>query len=150
MGRNTQGVQDAVQAERHYYVKYDVDNNLVRKVSKACGANSLKNASSWLHFIKFRAKERFWAVSVDDVAFLFGSFSRNHFRLAELAVEKNNQRKGYGRFMLSLLFEECLKRNIYSVTFRTSMDEDAYLWYQRLGAKITGTKQNDYEMRFNI
>ncbi len=52
--------------------------------------------------------------------------------------------------MLSLLFQECINRGVYKITFRTPKSEKSYIWYQKNGAKFIGEKGEDYEMEFNI
>lgn len=131
-------------------MSFDFDLDLIKRVSMGCGSEALKGASGYLSFIRYHSAEKFWGFSVDETAFLYGTFARKHFRLMEIAVEKESQGRGYGNFMLSVLFEECIKRGIYIVTLRTSQREEAYKWYQRLGAKIVGVKDRDYEMRFEI
>ena len=122
----------------------------VNRIARNSGSDALKDAPSWYRFLSYRSGEKFYGFIIDDTAFLFGSFAKKHFRIAEIAVEQKNQKKGYGSLMLSMLFEECIKRGVYVVTLRTSKQESAYLWYQRLGAKIVGEKGEDYEMRFEI
>lgn len=143
-------MQETVQGKRDYNVRFGFDEAAVKKIAKECGSPSLKGCSDYLSFLRYHSKEKFFGFIVDDTAFLFGSFAKKHFRLAEIAVEQKNQKKGYGALMLSMLFEECIKRGIYAVTLRASKQEGAYLWYQRLGAKIVGEKGEDYEMRFEI
>lgn len=143
-------MQDTVQGSWNYNVSFDFDTDLVKKISKTCGSKALKGADGYLSFLKYHSGEKFWGFSVDGVAFLYGTFAKKHFRLAEIAVEEGSQKKGYGSFMLSALFFECIKRGVYAVTLRTSQQEKAYLWYQNLGAKIVGVKDDDYEMRFDL
>ena len=131
-------------------MKYGYDQEIVKKVSKDCGSRTLKGASGYLSFLNYHSKDKFWGFTVDDVAFMYGTFAKKHFRLAEIAVHSNGQGKGYGTFMLSLLFQECIKRGIYRITFRTPKNEQSHKWYEKQGAVFVGEKGNDYEMRFDI
>lgn len=128
-------MQEAVQGIWNYHVNYDLSIEQVERIARNCGSKSLKSAGSWYRFIKYHAGDRFLGFCVDNTAFLFGSFARKHFRLAELAVETSNQGKGYGRLMLEILFQECIARDIYAVTFRTSAFESARLWYEKMAQK---------------
>lgn len=150
MERNTKRMQEAVQRSWNYNVNFNFDADLVKHISKSCGSIALKDASGYLQFIKYHSGEKFWGFSVDEIGFLYGTFCKKHFRLMEIAVKKESQNKGYGSFMLSMLFEECAKRGINAITLRTSRDETAHLWYRKLGAEYVGTKENDYEMRFTV
>lgn len=143
-------MQSAVQRPWNYDVSFDFDQELIKRVSKNCESAMLKGALGYLGFIRYHSGDKFWGFSVDGTGFLYGTFAKTHFRLMELAVEKKNQGKGYGRLMLQILFDECIRRGVYSVTFRTSTSENAYSWYQKLGAVITGRIKDDYEMRFDI
>lgn len=143
-------MQDTVQRPWNYHVSFDFDQELIKRVSKNCESAALKGALGYLGFIRYHSGDKFWGFSVDETGFLYGTFAKTHFRLMEIAVEKENQKKGYGSLMLSMLFEECVKRGVYTVTLRTSSKENAHLWYHSLGAEYAGTKGDDYEMRFKI
>lgn len=150
MERNTEGMQEIVQGERRYNVRYEFDPELVKRVSKKCGSAAVKSAPSFLSTLKHWSGKQFWGFTVDGVAFCYGAFAKKHFRLAEIAVEEEHQSAGYGRFMMSVLMAECAKRNIHRITLRTSMEETAYEWYLKQGAQIVGLNKNDYEMEFVI
>lgn len=150
MERNTQRMQEVIQGAGNYHVTFGLDAELVAKVVRECESPALKGASSWYRFLKYRSGERFYGFSVDGVAFLMGSFARDHFRLAEIAVSKDSQGKGYGTFMLAVLFEECKRRGINTVTLRTAQRGGARRWYESFGAKIVGVKDKDYEMRIEL
>lgn len=131
-------------------MSFEYNEQKVKRIAKAAESPAIKGAAGYISFLRYHSKEKCFCFIVDDTAFLFGTFAKNHFRLSEIAVEKSNQKKGYGSFMLSLLFEECAKRGISTITLRTSKQEKAHLWYKKLGAEYTGTKGDDYEMRFVI
>lgn len=143
-------MQDTLQGSRDYHVKFDFDQELVKRIAQNCESTALKGAPGYLGFIRYHSGDKFWGFSVNETGFLYGTFAKTHFRLMEIAVEKKNQKKGYGSLMLSMLFEECLKRGVYEITLRTSSKEDAHLWYRKLGAEYIGMKDEDYEMRFRI
>lgn len=143
-------MQEAVQRTGNYNVKYDFDYFLIKKIADNCGSKTVKNSIGYLSFIHYHTKNKFWCMIVDESAFIAGTFAKNHFRLIEIAVDKEKQNAGYGKFMLSELFQECISKNVYQVTFRTPMNESSHLWYEKLGAKKIGITKDDYEMRFNI
>jgi GNAT superfamily N-acetyltransferase len=145
-------MQKVVQGIRDYNVSHELDPAVIHKIAFQCGSETLKGAESWYRFIKHHSGDRLYGFSVDNTGFLFGTFSKKHFRLSEIAVEKSNQSNGYGSVMLSLLFEECKKRGIYRITLRTPIQEKAYKWYAKFGGKIIGLSKDgkDYEMELNI
>lgn len=150
MEGNQERVQEVVQRPWNYNVSFEYDLELCKKISKGCGSQVMKRATDYIRFIRYHAHDKFWGFTVDDTAYLFGTFAKTHFLLAEIAVESKNQRKGYGSLMMAWLFEECAKRGVHQVKLRTSKQETAHLWYKKLGAEYTGTKGDDYEMRFVI
>lgn len=150
MERDTERMQETVQRSWNYNVKFDFNKDKIKKIAKACGSATLKKTFDYIFFLQYHCGNNFYGLTVDETAFLYGSFEKRHFRLAEIAVEEENQHKGYGSFMMSILFEECAKRGIHEITLRTSKSENAHLWYRKLGAEYVGIKDNDYEMRFII
>lgn len=150
MDRDTNRLQEAVQADWSYNVRYDFDLDVVTDIIKKSGSKRLKNTIQYFRFVRYYSQDKFFSIIVDDSAFLAGTFAKSHFRLIDIAVKKDLQNLGYGKLMLCLLFQQCIENNIYVVTFRTAKDEPAFLWYKKLGAKIVGTNKNDYEMRFDI
>lgn len=143
-------MQKTVQRAWNCNVKYDFDYQIIKKIADNCGSKTVKSSIGYLSFIHYHTASKFWCMIVDEAAFIVGTFAKNHFRLIDIAVAKEKQNAGYGKFMLSELFQECIARNIYQITFRTPMDESSHLWYEKLGAKKIGITKNDYEMRFDI
>ena len=87
---------------------------------------------------------------VDESAFIAGTFAKTHFRLAEVAVMAEKQGRGLGRFMINMIKSECAKRGIRKITLRTSKDETAYQFYQKIGGRVVGIKGNDYEVEIPV
>lgn len=131
MERNKERMQEIVSGLWSYNVKYGLDENIVKVVSKNCGSKTLKETCEYFRRLKFYSKEKFWGLTVDGIAFMFGTFAKDHFRLAGIAVLSECQNLGYGKLMLSLLFQECINRGVYKITFRTPKSEKSYIWYQK-------------------
>lgn len=143
-------MQEIVQGQGNYNVNFNLDASLITKISKECASQSLKDVPNYFRFAKYRSGKRCYGFSLDEIGFLYGTFAKSHFRLIGIAVTKEHQGKGCGSYMLSVLFEECLKRGIRIITLKTSKTENAYLWYKKFGAKVTGQTDNDYEMRIDL
>lgn len=141
-------VQEAVQRKRNHDVAFQYDVELIKRVSKNCGSASVIDAPNYARAIKHWSKSRFYVMTVDNAAYCFGSFSNNHFRLAEIAVEKQYQKQGIGKLMLSIVMAECQRRGVHKITLRTSRAERAYKWYLNNGAQVVGINDDDYEMEF--
>lgn len=143
-------MQETVQRTPNYDVNFDLNIDLIKEVSKKSESKAVKSAAAYFRFLKYHSPDKLWGFSVDDVAFLFGIFAKKHFRLAEIAVTSENQNKGYGSFMLAVLFGECAFRGVSVITFRTSQQESSWLWYKKQRAQVVGVKNNDYEMEFRL
>ena len=141
-------MQEVVQGTGNHNVSYEFDLDLIKRVAKNCGSAAVKSAPSYLSTLRYWSGDRFLCITVDGVSFLGGSFTKKHFRLAEIAVEMEQQKKGYGKLLLKLLQSECIKRNIHKITLRTAQAETAYQWYLNQGAQIVGLNKDDYEMEF--
>ena len=83
---------------------------------------------------------------VDDVAFIAGTFGKEHFRLAEMAVKTEFKHQGYGSFMIKLVKAACARRGKTRITLRTSKNETAFEFYQKIGGSVVGENGDDFEV----
>lgn len=90
---------------------------------------------------------KFWYGVFGGCAFYYGNVARDHFRLVAIAVDQENQGKGYGGMVLSRLMQRCQERGLKEITFRTHKEGKALGWWLRQGAQVVGSKDSDYEMR---
>lgn len=123
---------------------------IINDIAKSSGANSVKNAVTYLRVPAFRGGGKFKCEVIDEVAFFAGMICKNHFRLYETAVKKEAQGKGYGTIIINRIKTICKKHCLSKITFRTSKEEKAVDFYRHFGATIIGTKDNDYEMEIRV
>lgn len=128
--------------------KYDA--KIIDEICKASGADSVKNATTYLRVPAFRCDKNFKCEIIDDVAFFAGVVCKKHFRLYETAVKSEFQKRGYGTLIINRIKKICKENNLSKITFRTSMSENAVDFYRHYGAIITGIKNNDYEMEMRV
>ena len=122
---------------------------VIDDIAKNCGADSVKNTISYLR-VPFIGGAGFVCEIFDDVAFFAGTMCKKHFRLYEMAVREDYQRKGYGRAMILRMRQLCQKAGVEKITLRTSKNETAIQFYKKLGGRIVGEKDNDYEVEFTV
>lgn len=118
----------------------------VEEIAKNCGSKSVKSSYTYLDKMYYYNPSKFVCVIVDDCAFFAGTLCKKHFRLLELAVKEENQKMGYGKKLMGMMKQMCRKKEIEKITFRTSRQEDALYFYERMGAKIVKMKDEDFEM----
>lgn len=75
---------------------------------------------------------------------------KKHFRLYEIAVKKEMQNKGYGKFMIMRIKKLCSQNNINKITLRTNKQEEAINFYKKIGGIIVGEKNNDWEVEIKV
>lgn len=126
------------------------DAEKVKRISRASGAESVKDAANYLRIPFIGGGQGFRCEIIDDVAFFAGNLCKKHFRLYEMAVDKEHQRKGYGTIMLLRMKQLCSRNNIEKITCRTSKNETAIIFYMKHGGRIVGEKGNDYEVEIRV
>ena len=144
MDRDTESRKETVYIGGHH-VRFEYDVIAIRDIDRSCGSESVKNADSYLRAVAFRGN--MYCAIVDEVAFVAGTFGKDHFRLAEIAVKQENQGQGIGRFMINMIRQECYRRGKHKITLRTAKDETAHQFYQKIGGSVVGIKGNDYEIQ---
>ncbi len=152
MARNTPGAEEDVHTDGADNMKIERGYNRekVVQIAKDCGAKSVRDTVSYLDLAAYRSRDKFVCEILDDVAFFAGMMCKKHFRLYEMAVVETAQRKGYGRAMITRMRQLCQKSGASKITPRTSKEETAIQFYKKLGGKIVGEKENDYEVEFAI
>lgn len=122
----------------------------INQIARASGAESVKDAANWLRVPFCRGWANFFCEIVDDVAFYAGTFEKKHFRLYEMAVSKEAQRKGYGTICLERLKRLCQQRGIAKITLRTSRNETAIDFWRKHGGVIVGINGEDWEVEIPL
>lgn len=129
--------------------------NDMKKLEDICrksGSNRVKQSAAFLRTAQWYGKEKnnFIAETIDDIAFYAGTFCKSHFNLVDCAVEQQKHGQGYGRVLFSRMKQKCLERNIRLIRLRTSIDETAVDFWQKMGAEIVGLKGDDYVMEIHL
>ena len=131
-------------------LKSGYDKALVKEICKNCGSKNVKNTYSYLDVANYQAKDKFICESIDDCCFFAGIVCKKHFRLIEIAVKEEAQRKGYGTALLLRLKKICREKGLQKITFRVAKDETAVNFYKKKGGVIAGEKGTDYEMEMKL
>ena len=138
-------MQETVQGTRNYNVNRVLTAKDVNRIARNSGSDALKDASSWYRFLSYRSGEKFFGFIVDDTAFLFGSFAKKHFRLAEIAVEQKNQKKGYGALLLSAVVDAMKKEGPFRLCDCVSKKNLPSLkTHEKCGFRIVSEEGYDY------
>lgn len=126
------------------------DKNAISRIANNCGSKSLKSEISYLGVQVYRSKEKIIIETIDETAFFAIYLGKKHIRLIFIAVEEENQGKGYGKIMFRRIVSIAKEKGIQKITFRTSMSENAIDFYEHIGAKVIGISGNDYEMEYSV
>ena len=118
----------------------------LQEIAANCGSKTVKSTISYLDAPFIKGAKCFYVEIIDDIAFFAGNITKTHFRLYEMAVKEEGQKKGYGRIMVLRMKKLCQKHNIPKITCRTSKEETAIDFYRKIGGVIVGEKENDYEV----
>lgn len=126
------------------------DVKAVEDIARNCGARSVKGSIQYLRLPFYRGGNSFICEVFDGVAFFAGTMCKKHFRLYEMAVKTEVQKKGYGKIMVIRMKQLCKKKGAEKITLRTSKEETAIEFYKKVGGRITGEKDNDYEVEITV
>lgn len=122
----------------------------VENIARDSGSKAAKQSVAWLRKACYNNPNRFICEILDETAFWAGTVAKSHLRLYEIAVRTQNQRKGYGRAMISRIKSLCRERGLSRITLRTSKQESAVDFYLKNGARIVGEKGSDWEMEILV
>lgn len=126
------------------------DEPVMRRIGKASGSKSVNETIAWLRRGHYVNPDKFKCEIFDDVAFWAGSICKSHFRLYEIAVSKEHQRRGIGRMMIDRIKTMCRSHNLDKITLRTAKNEPAVEFYKAVGGIVVGDKGNDWEVEIKI
>ena len=125
------------------------DEKKLYSIAKNCGSDSVRKTVNYLR-VPAHNSNGFICEVLDDVAFFGGVMCKKHFRLYEMAVDKEYQGSGYGTAMIMRMKQLCRKAGAEKITLRTSKEESAIGFYYRIGGRIVGDKGNDYEVEIKV
>lgn len=126
------------------------DEAVMRSIGKASGSKSVNETIAWLRRGYYVNPDKFACEIFADYAFWAGSICKKHFRLYEIAVSKEYQRRGIGKMMIDRIKMLCRSHNLEKITFRTAKDEPAIEFYKAIGGVIVGDKGNDWEVEIKV
>jgi GNAT superfamily N-acetyltransferase len=126
------------------------DKKTVEEIARMCGADSVRGSISYISAPFICENKNFLCEVFDERAFFAGTMCRKHFRLYELAVKEDYQKKGYGVAMITRIKQLCRKHGAEKITLRTSKYENAINFYKRIGGTIVGEKDDDYEVEIKV
>ena len=126
------------------------DNEAIKHICKNCGSKSVKQTYSYFRRMLYNSPATFWCEILDDCAFYVANKGKNHVRLVAIAVREDMQGIGVGKKVVFRLLERLSGAGLSTLTFRTSIDEDAQYFWLKMGAKIMDVKGSDYEMQIKI
>lgn len=119
---------------------------LIYDILTSCGMKCTGFIQTMWHF----TGENFFCDIFDDVAFFAAIKTNRHVRLITVAVLSEHQRKGYGRKILFYEMKKAIQAGLREITFRTGIDSEAEKFWRKMGAKITGRKESDWEMKLQF
>jgi GNAT superfamily N-acetyltransferase len=132
---------------------YDVtayNDKAVKDICYNCGSKVAKQSYNYFRRMHYVTGGKVWSKGDTPIAFYYASRCRDHVRLIEIAVLKEFHRQGLGKMALFDLLKRMKRNNIYRLTFRTPMNEEAQQFWLHIGARITDVKRDDYEMELTI
>lgn len=130
------------------------DDAAVKAICYDCGSPTAKRSYNYFRRMDYvtgsKVWSKVWSKGATPVAFYYASRCRDHVRLIEIAVRSGYQRQGIGQKMLFRLLSQMKDEGLDTLTFRTPIDEEAQNFWQKMGARITDIKGQDYEMELKI
>lgn len=119
----------------------------LREIANKCGSKTIKETFGYLSFIFYHTeKEKLISEYIPMVAYYVFKLNKSYIRLIDIAISEEHQKKGIGRCLINRIIEIAKKNKKEKITLRTSSEETAFMFYQKLGFKEVGMKGNDIEM----
>lgn len=132
---------------------YEQDRKLqsLKSICLKTGSPALKKTFEYLRILFYFTKpEKIIAKYIPEVAYIVATISKQKIRIIDLGVVKDFQHKGIGGKLVNLVIEQASHLGIDKITLRTSSEETAFMFYQKLGFKETGLNGDDIEMEKNL
>jgi GNAT superfamily N-acetyltransferase len=123
------------------------DETRYKQIAQKCDNKQLKKDVSYMRTV-IHNKSKIYAETLDDCAFFIGYHNRDHFKLVGIGVDTEHRGKGYGVFMLHRAMDYARTQGYSLIKTRTQSGVD---FYQKWGGgRITGMKEADYMMEFDL
>lgn len=132
---------------------YSDDKNLVKlkQISDKSGSKTIKETFAYLRFIFYHSKkENLLSEYIPQIAYYVATKSKKAIRIIDIAIVGEYQNRGIGSRLINRLVKIARAENKEKITLRTSTEETAFMFYQKLGFVETGLKGNDIEMELNL
>lgn len=131
---------------------YLEDRNLValKKICKNSGSRALNGTFEYLRVLFYFNKDKVVSEFIPDVAYYVAQVGKDKIRLVDLGVSLEQQRKGIGSLLIKRVVDLAKSKGLKKITLRTSSEETAFMFYQKLGFKDVALNKNDIEMELKI
>lgn len=129
-------------------IEWRKDKRLIHDICYNCGSTITKQSFAYFNLM-FNCGSNGYG-EICEQGFYIVNKGKKHWRLIEIAVANHYQKKGFGKLLLFRLLSQMKDCGVELLTFRTPIDEEAQNFWIKMGAKITGLKDNDYEMQIKI
>ena len=126
------------------------DEKTAHDIYYASNSPVTKRTYTFFRAMLYRSGDKVWSEIYDGKAMYFATRARDHVRLIGIAVRYEYQGQGMGKVVLFRLLSRMKRNNLYKLTFRTPIVEDAQSFWLHLGAKIVDVNGDDYEMVLTI
>lgn len=128
----------------------EYDSNIAKDICCNCSSAVSKRSYNYFRTALHYSPDKVWSEIYDGKAMYFATRARDHVRLIEIAVRSEYQGQGMGKKVLFRLLQRMKAANLYKLTFRTPIVEEAQNFWLHIGARIVDVKGADYEMELTI
>lgn len=128
----------------------EYNDKVARDICYNCGSEVSKRSYNYFRTALHYSPDKVWSEIYDGKAMYFATRARDHVRLIEIAVRSEYQGQGIGKKVLFRLLQRMKAANLYKLTFRTPIVEEAQNFWLHIGARIVDVKGADYEMELTI
>ena len=130
-----------------YEIIKGFDEKALYRIAKSTGNKQLLDDVKYMR-LPYRRGVTVYAERIDGIAFFTGYHNSDHFRLVGIGVNKEEQGKGFGKFMFGRAVQYARSQGYNMIKTRTNSGVD---FYQKWGGgRIVGIKGNDYLMEIDI
>lgn len=133
--------------------KFEYNENSIKQLKSICDkceSPAIKRTFDYLRILFYFSKDKIISEFIPDVAYYVATFSRNKIRIVDIAISKEYQRKGLGTILINRIKAIAKAKGINKITLRTSSEETAFMFYQKLGFNEVCMNGNDIEMELII